>query len=238
MSIHTKNIKLNRRAPSCISLLGVVLGLLTCSSGHAALVQITSIDGITFGAPNGGLADNSQINVTLVPGGGTTALRNNIYDQTGFMNTSYQAEQDFGFFTIPEQIALEFALASNAYASPRRFAFGEPVDASAMWTSSAAENSEFKTTIYPLAPDFGPGSYLGFRSGGGSMGYTYGYLEVTWVGSTQTFTILGGAYESVPGAALEISTSAVAVPEPATTAALAGLATLACAASRRRRSKA
>lgn len=232
---NAKPIKLSRLAPSSLSIISMVLGVFSGSISHAALVPITSIDGITFGAPNGGLSDNSAIDVTLVPGGGTATLRNNIYDQTGFMQTSYQPEQDFGDFIFPERLALEFALASNAYASPRRFAFGEPVDATAMWTYSANENSEFKTTTYPLAPDFGPGSYLGFRSGGGSIGYTYGYLEVTWVGSTQTFTILGGAYESVPGAALEISTSAAAVPEPSTTAALVSLFTIACAASRRRR---
>jgi MYXO-CTERM domain-containing protein len=153
------------------------------------------------------------------------------------MQKSYQAPMDYGFFTIPEEPALEFALASDNYASPRRFAFGEPINSSALWTYSANENSEFKTTTYPMSPDFGPNTYMGFRSGGGAAGYNYGYLEVTWASATQTFTILGGAYETVPGAEISISTSSAVVPEPVTSTALAGLATLAFVASRRRRAK-
>jgi hypothetical protein len=135
------------------------------------------------------------------------------------MQKSYQAPMNYGFFTIPEELALEFALASDNYASPRQFTSGQTIDSSALWTYSAVENSEFKTTTYPMSPDFGPNTYMGFRSGGGAAGYNYGYLEVTWASATQTFTILGGAYESDYNVGITASAISAAVPEPGQVAA-------------------
>lgn len=136
MSIqNAKSIKPSRLAPSCISLVGFVLGLLSSSNSYASLTPITSITGITFGAPNGGLSGGSAIYVMLVPNGGTATLRNNIYNQTGFMQTKYEAGRIFtGFPTriIPETLALEFALARNNFSSPRLFTFGQTVDSTAL----------------------------------------------------------------------------------------------------------
>ncbi len=119
--------------------------------------------------------------------------------------------------SIPERLALEFALASDNYASPRQFTSGELIDSSALWTYSARESSEFKVDWRPMSPDFGPNTYIGFRSGGGAagLGYNYGYLEVTWTASTETFTILGGAYESD----YNVGITSAAVPEPGQVAA-------------------
>ncbi len=217
---NAKTIILKRLVPSCIALIGVVLGVFSITSSHAALIQITSIPGITLGAPNGGLGNPGGADITLVPGGGTATLRNNAYDQTGFMQKSYRAPMNYGFFTIPEELALEFALASDNYASPRQFTSGQSIDSSALWTYSAIENSEFKTTTYPMSPDFGPNTYMGFRSGGGAAGYNYGYLEVTWASATQTFTIFGGAYESLRGVGITAgSLVSASVPEPGQVAA-------------------
>jgi hypothetical protein len=62
------------------------------------------------------------------------------------------------------------------------------------------------------APDFGPGSYIGFRSANNH----YGYLEVTWTSATNTFEVLSGAYESQPG--VGIRAGAAAIPEPSSAA--------------------
>ncbi len=40
------------------------------------------------------------------------------------------------------------------------------------------------------APDFGPSSFLGFRTGMGQ----YGYIEVLWTASTNTFKLVSAAY--------------------------------------------
>jgi len=77
------------------------------------------------------------------------------------------------------------------FASPRNFALGEIIDASATFTSGFYEpmfRVQSPNLLY-LAPDFGPASYLGFRSSGGS----YGWLEVTWDQATAEFEILAAA---------------------------------------------
>lgn len=216
---NAKAIIFKRLAPSCIALIGVMLGVASSTSSHAALIQITSIPGIRLGVANGGLVNEGAADITLVPGGGTATLRNNAYDQTGFMQKSYQAPRNDFFRTEPEELALEFALASDNYASPRQFTLGQSIDSSALWTYSAIENSEFKTTTYPMSPDFGSNTYMGFRSGGGAAGYNYGYLEVTWARASETFTILGGAYESDYNVGITAGAISAAVPEPGQVAA-------------------
>jgi hypothetical protein len=107
---------------------------------------------------------------------------------------------------------------TGGYASPRNFASGELIDAAANFTS------DFLTAVfrvqYPYgtlaAPDFGPNSFIGFRTSGGS----FGWLEVTWSQAAAEFQILAGAYESEPGVGIR---AGQAVPEPATNA-LAALA--------------
>jgi len=93
-------------------------------------------------------------------------------------------------------------------ASPRNFALGEIIDASATFTSGFYEPMFRVQTPYAavLSPDFGPSSYLGFRSSGGS----YGWLEVTWDQATAEFEILAAAYETQVG----VGIAAGAVPEP------------------------
>ena len=200
---NAKAIIFKRLAPSCIALIGVVLGVSASTSSHAALIQITSIPGITLGAPNGGLAES--VDITLVPGGGTSRFRYYEFGQIGFMQQMYSS---------PATLALEFALASNNYARPRQFTPDETIDFSALWTYGPVETSEFMF-LDQLSPDFGPNTYMGFRSGGGAAGYNYGYLEVTWARATETFRILGGAYEDSPGVGIMTpSTSPAAVPEP------------------------
>jgi hypothetical protein len=98
--------------------------------------------------------------------------------------------------------------AAGGVANPQKFGFGEIIDATATFTSSFYEpmfrvQSPAQTAV---AADFGPGSYMGFRSSGGN----YGWIEVTWDQASAEFEILSAAYESQPG----VGISAGYVPEP------------------------
>ena len=70
---------------------------------------------------------------------------------------------------------------------------------------------------FTSAPDFGPGSYLGFKTAQDN----YGWLEVTWSNTANSWEILSGAYESVPNTGI-----GVPVPEPVAVS-LASVAALA-----------
>ena len=116
-------------------------------------------------------------------------------------------------------------------ASPRNFTSGEVIDASATFTSGFYEpmfRVQSPNLLY-LAPDFGPDSYLGFRSSAGS----YGWLEVTWDQATAEFEIIAAAYETQAG----VGIAAGAVPEPRV-GALAALALGGAAFARWRRRRA
>ena len=49
--------------------------------------------------------------------------------------------------------------------------------------------------------------------------HNYGYLKVTWASAAQTFTILGGAYESDYNFGIMAGATSAAVPEPGQVAA-------------------
>jgi hypothetical protein len=106
---------------------------------------------------------------------------------------------------------------TGAAAAPRNFTVGEIIDVGATFTSGFYDSMFRVQTPYQtaLAPDFGPNSFLGFRSSGGN----YGWLEVSWDQTTAEFQILAAAYESQVGTGI----AAGHVPEPAT-GALAALA--------------
>jgi hypothetical protein len=50
---------------------------------------------------------------------------------------------------------------------------------------------------------------MGFQFFGGAGNWYYGYLEVTWNSSTNTFQILSGAYESTANAGILAGATAV-----------------------------
>jgi len=121
---------------------------------------------------------------------------------------------------------------TGVYAAPRNFANGELIDAAANFTSDFARavfRVQYRDEIW-TAPDFGPNSFIGFRTSGGS----FGWLEVTWSQAAAEFQILAGAYESEPGVGI---LAGQPVPEPATNA-LAALALGGAAYARWRRRRA
>jgi hypothetical protein len=123
-----------------------------------------------------------------------------------------------------------FAISSSwpNSASPKRFLSGITVDASSVFsvipTFTTFQYGSYAQTAWDS------GSYLGFLSQGGN----YGWINVTWDPAINTFNVISGAYESVPGQGITIS--AAAVPEPSR--ALLALAGLGGVALRRRRKQA
>ncbi|MFM7180898.1 MAG: PEP-CTERM sorting domain-containing protein, partial [Verrucomicrobiales bacterium] len=117
---------------------------------------------------------------------------------------------------------------NNVEATPRNFSSGSMIDGSAnmelldMYTL-------FRTSSTVAAPDFGPGSFMGFKDVNGR----FGYFEVTWTAATNEFRILSGAYESTPGVGIQ---AGAAIPEPST--AVLSLGALAAGVFVRRRKQA
>jgi hypothetical protein len=78
----------------------------------------------------------------------------------------------------------------------------------------------FRYRINISSPDFGAGSYMGFRTDQGN----YGWLEVTWTSTSLQFQILSGAYENVAGVAIlagDTGAGPAPIPEPGTWVAMA-----------------
>ena len=73
----------------------------------------------------------------------------------------------------------------------------------------------FKNSLRTVS-DFGPNSFLGFKTAAGR----YGYIEVLWTASTNTFKLVSAAYESDVGVAIQ-TPSGAPVPEPASGAVVA-----------------
>ncbi len=187
---------------------------------------VVNIDVSSRSGINGGLADGTQGTLLLnfpVAGIGLNVLNN--FD-------SFPALDRFGISRIGS--TSQILTTSNYGASPRNFASGEQVSGSLTWLSNFSTSSLFSyfdTGNLYESPNFGPGSYIGFRVRETSTAtdWYYGYLEVTWNNTTNQFQILSGAYENVANAP-------IAVPEP-TGVALAGIGALALGAGAIRRSR-
>jgi len=182
----------------------VAAGLLF--SAGTAQAELFSIDigpsGFNIGGINGGTPDGSDSETVNFPiSGNNLNIFSNFNGLTGLAG--------FGE-------GLEFA-AGNSDATPVNFALNSSIGSDSGY--SIAFEGLFKSGQF-VSPDFGSGSYMGFRTSQGN----YGWLEVTYTGSSDQFQILSGAYESRPNVA--ILAGAVAVPEPSTCASL--LAGLAC----------
>jgi hypothetical protein len=94
---------------------------------------------------------------------------------------------------------------------------GEPVKFGAAATIDASSNFGngllavfFKNSARTVG-DFDSDSFLGFKTSSGQ----FGYIEVTWTASTNTFRLISAAYESTPGVAIQTPGVQAPVPEPA-----------------------
>lgn len=92
---------------------------------------------------------------------------------------------------------------------------GVAIGPSSGYFAEGYSSTVFKNSLRS-APDFGPNSFLAFRTTTGQ----YGYIEVLWTASTNTFKLVSAAYESDAGVAIQ-TPSGAPVPEPASGAVVA-----------------
>lgn len=196
---------------------GISASTVAISSSDAAIIQIDiGSTGFNMDGINAGLSSESMANFFQFPvsGGGRV--------------TVWNFDSHKGLFGSD---GLEFAF-TGGIPSPRNFAYNSPIGSSASFSASPSYTF-FRTSSYGTAynsPDFGPGSYMGFKTATGN----YGWLEVTWDSKLSQFEILSGAYESTPGTA--ILAGATGVPEPSSS--LLALVAGGAAFARRRRQRA
>jgi hypothetical protein len=201
--------------------IGVTGALMATANSEAAVVAIdlTNVNGKNITAANGGVWANNYLTINNWLGVGTGTLQ--IYYNS------------YGCWGLDGSNGLSFAVTAQYDASPRNFGAGETIDASVPEFSSVRNRTAFRRNTI-VAPDFGAGSFMGFRFGTAGNFY-YGYLEMTWNSSTNTFYFLSGAYESTVNTAIVVPGSA-AVPVPA--ASLLALMALGGNSFRRSRTRA
>ena len=191
-----RSIKQNSNRLAAYLATGIGAGLVATPAADAAIVTIDITDtGFNLDGPNAGLSSNS------------TTVKSNfpIYGGGSIIAVNYGFAQG-----IAGSNNLFFATGS-ALATPVKFTLNQSIDSSANWESGPP--IFFSVGPYGESPDFGAGSYMGFKTAQGN----YGWLEVTWAGATDTFQIYSGAYESVANVAIlagDTGGGTSAVPEP------------------------
>jgi hypothetical protein len=192
---------------------GVGTGIVGTAPADAGVVLIDigpsgfNIGGINAGLINGGVTSKNNFPLS---GAGRLYLSNNYNSRWGLAGAN----------------SLAFA-ASSIQASPSKFTAGETISGSTTFQLNSSYLPAFRT-YYSVSPDFGAGSYMGFRTAQNN----YGWLEVTWNATSNQFQILSGAYESTANTPI----TAGVVPEP-TTISLTGVAALALGAGAIRRAR-
>jgi len=191
---------------------GVGAGIVGTAPVEAGIVQINiGPSGFNIGGVNAGLDAGYYTVKSNFPltGGGQLSLANAAYGQWGLSGGGN----------------LAFA-ASTSTASPTKFTTGQTISGSTVF-----QTSNYFTVFRDgstASPNFGAGSYMGFRT---AQNY-YGWLEVTWNSTSTQFQILAGAYENTANTPITVG----AVPEP-TTIAMTGVAALALGAGAIRRAR-
>ena len=197
------------------------LGAAATSTADAAIVNINiGPSGFNIGGVNAGLSLYNGNFKDNFPGSGQGSL--------GLGNEAYSPAFPGPVTGLGLFYGGFFATDSAAPASPTRFALNAPINGSSNFTNNAYTGASFFKVVQDSgsysspdlsysSPNFGPGSYMGFKTAQGN----YGWLEVTWDGTN--FEILSGAYETDPGVAILAGQGAgpAAVPEPGTWAAAA-----------------
>lgn len=171
---------------------------------------------ITVGA--GTLAGTSEaaiVNLDLGPSGlniagvnaGLNSSKTTVPFPTGGVLGVYHTFGDSGYTGLDGSYGLVFAI-NGGDASPRKFSAGDIIGNQISGWSGSAFDTVFRYENVGTSPNFGSGSFMGFRTAGGN----YGWLEVTWDSTSGNFEILSGAYEDVTGVPIQ---AVAAVPEPA-----------------------
>jgi hypothetical protein len=187
---------------------GVGASMVATSTTNAAIIVLDlGPSGFNILGLNGGVAPGGQRDIANFPVAGGNTL--------GIFNSP-------GSYGLGSTLGGDFASGNTAYAyaTPTNFAKNALIDGSVTFAPSGGAPAGLYYSLFYYggitSPDFGPGSYMGFRFANGSD-FNYGWLEVTWTAATSEFQILAGAYESDPN----VGIAAGAVPEPSTYALLA-----------------
>jgi hypothetical protein len=178
--------------------LALVAGFASFAQNAQAELITINIGSFGIGGINGGVNNGNATTIADFPiSGNSLNLLNNNRNFTGLLGDSFN---------------LRYA-AGASYASPVNFGLNGLIDSGSNYRNGTSTLFRFYTIS---APDFGPGSYMGFQTSQGN----YGWLQVTWTASTDEFQILSGAYESTPNTPI-LAGAAAPIPEPGTWAAMA-----------------
>ncbi|HWL53663.1 MAG TPA: PEP-CTERM sorting domain-containing protein [Chthoniobacteraceae bacterium] len=201
--------------PTYLAGLGAATLLATTSNAAVVTMDVSSISGPNAGIPSESLLEISMSDLT--DGALTVPLQ------------GFNASLGVGLGTGP---STSFSIATGSgKASPVRFSDGDTIDSGDQFSTDFTRTVFYYPTEEAIAPDWGPGSYLGFKVDENDTDTYYGWLEITWDSDTQVFQILSGAYESTPGVGISVPR---AIPEPSSLALLA-LGASGLAALRRRK---
>lgn len=187
-----------------------------------AVVSVGTLAGTADAAiVNLDVSSITGVNAGLTPGFGVIVALSTL--GPGLTGDFFLMNDYFGYFGIDGASGASIAF-NNAYASPRNFPSGTLVDYNASFTNTIYLSSFSDPFSSSISPDFGPGSFMGFRSANGN----YGWLEVLWTRTPGTFDgsfeILSGAFEDVAGVGILAGATAVsAIPEPSSALATIGL---------------
>ncbi len=209
-----------------ILMLALVAGIASFAQNAQAeliTINIGPSPGFNISGINGGVANFSYLQVPNFPISSNYIIVGNNFSYNPFFGD---------FFTgLGAGGGISFAAGANN-ATPVKFALNELIGSGSGYKFGNESLFKFGSSV---SPDFGPGSYMGFRTAQNN----YGWLEVTWTGSSQQFQILSGAYESTPDVAILAGAGPTApIPEPGTWAAMAIFAGGAAFAGWRRRNSA
>jgi hypothetical protein len=198
-------------------MLALVAGFTSFAQNAQAELITINIGSFGIGGINGGVSGGSHTTIVGFPVSSNDVI---IYNYAGFY---------VGLVGGP---GLAFAAGADP-ATPVKFALNGLIGSGSSYYSDSDKTSFKWLPIAATSPDFGPGSYMGFKTSQGN----YGWLEVTWTASSEQFQILSGAYESTPNVAIRAG-GAAPIPEPGTWAAMAIFAGGAAFAGWRRRKSA
>jgi hypothetical protein len=184
------------RSIRLVALFAIVgIGLL----GGVSKAGVINIDLTGYTGDNGGAAVGGFAQINPFGPSGTRLLIFNQYNTSGL----------YTGLSLGDGTAGIAASGTTFLDTPNMFAGGATIDGAFIFASP------FSATVFSnpgrTAGNFGPNSFLGFKTASGQ----YGYIEVTWTGSTNTFQLISAAYESTPGVAIQTPGGQAPVPEPA-----------------------
>ena len=189
------------------------IGLGTSSQAAVVSINLTGYTGDNMGiAPGPGSYPAGRGSISNFTPGTALFGFNNVYGKyTGVaLGTPGQGGTPVGILTTT---------GNGAFDIPINVGAGVSIGPSSGNFEEGYISTLFKNHLRS-APDFGPSNFLGFRTGMGQ----YGYIEVLWTTSTNTFKLVSAAYESDAGVAIQTPSGGGgggAVPEPASGAVVA-----------------